>query len=210
MYAYGVILWELVARDKVFGHVRWLADVAALVLAGQRPAMPPWSPPIYTALIRSCWAQAPSDRPSWSTVIGQLTLMRRQAEELESEWGESMHKGLERRRSERRLEAVRLEEERSRLALATSAQQTALAARFVVQSGREVRGVCVSVTWAHVGRRSAPRALAARRSGRASPKSPATGVATAALIATAEASAARSDASRRRRSALCRCSAACH
>lgn len=138
-YAYGVILWELVARDKVFGHVRWLADVAALVLAGQRPQLPPWTPPAYAALVRACWAQAADDRPNWSAVIGQLTLMKRRGDALEAEWGTLMHDGLAERHTERHREAIRLEEERVRLQAAATQltiQTARIAAKSEVRCGR--------------------------------------------------------------------------
>jgi serine/threonine protein kinase len=40
VYSYGVILWELVAREDFLGHITFLSAIEDAVLNGERPKIP--------------------------------------------------------------------------------------------------------------------------------------------------------------------------
>jgi serine/threonine protein kinase len=78
IYAFGVILWQmLVGKTKPFCHLP-SADVRVMVKAGNRPDLPLFvdEPGVVGGtvwdLIRACWLQAPEERPSIDSVIEQL------------------------------------------------------------------------------------------------------------------------------------------
>jgi hypothetical protein len=45
VYSYGVILWELVAREDFLGHITFLSAIEDAVLNGERPKIPGKPPP---------------------------------------------------------------------------------------------------------------------------------------------------------------------
>jgi hypothetical protein len=62
MYAFGVVLWELAARQLPWGRMT-AGEVIDLVKAkAQRPPLPQDCPPALGKLITRCWAQAPEKR----------------------------------------------------------------------------------------------------------------------------------------------------
>ena len=40
VYSFGVILWELIAREDFLGHITFLTAIEDAVLAGERPPIP--------------------------------------------------------------------------------------------------------------------------------------------------------------------------
>jgi len=73
VYSYGIILWELVAKEKVFGELTWMKDVEAKVLNGDRPEIPTSCTSIgYRTLLRQCWHRDPGERPKFAVVVGRI------------------------------------------------------------------------------------------------------------------------------------------
>ncbi len=70
--SYGMVLWELVGRSLPFGEEKWDNVVEEKVKSGERPAMPAGTREDYAALVRLCWAQEPSKRPSFAQIILKL------------------------------------------------------------------------------------------------------------------------------------------
>lgn len=59
VYSYGVILWEIVTRQRYFGEISFMSEVENQVLAGVRPLIPQEcreSYPLVASLIEACWS----------------------------------------------------------------------------------------------------------------------------------------------------------
>ena len=77
IYALGIMLWELWMLQRPYPHFKWEQVVLAVVHDGMRPVPPDQDkvasiPPRLLRLIRSCWADRPSDRPSTDRILDQL------------------------------------------------------------------------------------------------------------------------------------------
>lgn len=82
VYAFGVLLFEVLTRDEPYSHVTddvavVLEQVADLSRAEPfRPSLPPGMPPPMAALVRSCWHPDPECRPSFDAIGKQLEEVR--------------------------------------------------------------------------------------------------------------------------------------
>eukprot|EP01127_Copromyxa_protea_P024471 TRINITY_DN9665_c0_g1_i1.p1 TRINITY_DN9665_c0_g1~~TRINITY_DN9665_c0_g1_i1.p1 ORF type:complete len:2176 (+),score=448.20 TRINITY_DN9665_c0_g1_i1:872-6529(+) len=94
IYAYGVILWELLTREGYCANFNYVVDIIQHVTTGNREHIPTFSPPLWTALIKSCWHQNPSRRPTMSWVLSNLSALRLEANKLEATIGVSQAKTL--------------------------------------------------------------------------------------------------------------------
>lgn len=54
-YSYGMILWEILTRTEPFGDQEFVHELEPLILEGERPPLPPSTPPGYATLITTCW-----------------------------------------------------------------------------------------------------------------------------------------------------------
>ncbi len=75
IYAYGIILWELLTRkhpfeDWGFNFMFELED--AVKLEKKRPDIPPECPEQLAKLVRDCWEDDPTLRPSFSDIMELL------------------------------------------------------------------------------------------------------------------------------------------
>ncbi|EQC27782.1 TKL protein kinase [Saprolegnia diclina VS20] len=72
VYMYGVLLWELFARDVPFRGYD-VDDIQRKVLNGDRPQIPTLDcPQKCQDLIRKCWDHEPARRPSFETIHATL------------------------------------------------------------------------------------------------------------------------------------------
>lgn len=74
IYAFGMIMWEIVTGSKPFADVKTEREKYILEMAskGQRETLPLDVDPCYRDLIEACWQTNPSKRPSLETVIERL------------------------------------------------------------------------------------------------------------------------------------------
>jgi serine/threonine protein kinase len=82
VYAYAMLLWEMVTSRYPFADCEFGVQVEKRVCAGGRPDLPrdcP-GPPAFQALIRQCWSQDPVERPKFDEV--RLALFRM----IRAEW----------------------------------------------------------------------------------------------------------------------------
>ena len=76
-YSYGIILWEIVCRAHPFdefSYSLWMSMLEDEIIRGLRPTLPP---PThlnrdFANLIRSCWRQDPTLRPTFDDVLQAL------------------------------------------------------------------------------------------------------------------------------------------
>jgi hypothetical protein len=87
VYAYAIILWELVTRKHPFYHKDALIDIELCVIDGERPIEEPYPSVLLEKLVRyvlsvyvqhffdfarSSWEQSKSERPKFSTIVDKL------------------------------------------------------------------------------------------------------------------------------------------
>ena len=53
-YAFGVVIWEILARKDFFGDVAFMSDLRDLIVTGNRPEVPQ-CPAEFKAVIEQCW-----------------------------------------------------------------------------------------------------------------------------------------------------------
>jgi serine/threonine protein kinase len=75
VYAYGMILYELVTGIPIWetlaGEFPSPFQLRKFVNEGQRPQIPSWVSDNYRELITSCWAQDPSQRPTFDQIVNR-------------------------------------------------------------------------------------------------------------------------------------------
>lgn len=71
IYALGVILWEMTAREHFLDH-KFMFKIRERVLAGERPAIPEDTIPQLKTLISKCWCDDPKERPDVNYCIETL------------------------------------------------------------------------------------------------------------------------------------------
>jgi len=93
VYSYGVILWELVTRKIPFSNVESFT-IPIMVTRGERPNVPKDCPSDWKKLIKACWNQKPTSRPSFKKILAKLREMQemlRRSKLLSGEDFESPH-----------------------------------------------------------------------------------------------------------------------
>lgn len=86
IYSFGVVCWELLTRQNVFGDLEFVVDIDDFVTRGGRPAFPQGSPEEFSELIQKCWNQVPEDRPTWLWILESLKSQKKSISELETQF----------------------------------------------------------------------------------------------------------------------------
>jgi len=73
IYAFGVLLNEMLTRQRPFGDLAAPGEIRARVLEGGRPDLYRGQPSGAQSLVERCWAQSPADRPDLATIAAELT-----------------------------------------------------------------------------------------------------------------------------------------
>lgn len=70
VYAFGVLLWEMAAGQRMFAGMPWAQVMAAITLRHSRPRLPPGRamPAGLESVVRMCLVASPADRPGFSEV----------------------------------------------------------------------------------------------------------------------------------------------
>ena len=73
VYAFGVLLWELVTRQVAYADVKDNFEVSARIVNGQIPQMPHDCPPEITDLYKACCHLDKTQRPTMQQVYESLS-----------------------------------------------------------------------------------------------------------------------------------------
>ncbi|KAH9101813.1 hypothetical protein AeMF1_021518 [Aphanomyces euteiches] len=83
VYSYGVILWELIAKDQPFKGMTPIQAAFAVARQHLRPAFPEHTPECLRTFVNLCWAQKPHDRPTFAVVLDMLPKVQAQMRKLD-------------------------------------------------------------------------------------------------------------------------------
>lgn len=72
VYSFGVILWELVTLQQPWNGLSPAQVVGAVAFQNRRLTIPPNTSPLLASLIEACWADDPSQRPSFKSIVDTL------------------------------------------------------------------------------------------------------------------------------------------
>ncbi|PON49765.1 Mitogen-activated protein kinase kinase kinase [Parasponia andersonii] len=72
VYSFGVILWELVTMQQPWSGLSPAQVVGAVAFQNRRLSIPPNTSPLLVSLMESCWADDPSERPSFGSIVNSL------------------------------------------------------------------------------------------------------------------------------------------
>lgn len=72
VYSFGVMLWEMLTLKEPYAGMSQDQMVMAIIEDGLRPSVVGCGPPRVVELIQRCWAEVPSDRPTFAQVSQAL------------------------------------------------------------------------------------------------------------------------------------------
>ncbi|KNC50320.1 TKL protein kinase [Thecamonas trahens ATCC 50062] len=75
VYSFGVVLWQLYTRDDPFPGLTPMQVAWRVVMQGERPEIPAHTPSSLTQLIERCWAASADDRPDFTVIVRELSLI---------------------------------------------------------------------------------------------------------------------------------------
>ena len=72
VYSFGIISWEIVSRRMPWADLNARSIFRRVVLAGDRPKMPNDVSTDIEHIIRSCWIEDPTARPTFSDILDTI------------------------------------------------------------------------------------------------------------------------------------------
>lgn len=76
VFSFGVILYEIVAREIPYKNMNAAQVSVAVLTRGLRPGPIPADAPVaYVALMKACWDTDPANRPPFSFIVEKLNAM---------------------------------------------------------------------------------------------------------------------------------------
>ncbi|XP_042493289.1 serine/threonine-protein kinase CTR1-like [Macadamia integrifolia] len=72
VYSFGVILWELVTMQQPWSGLNPVQVVGAVAFQNRRLVIPPNTSTMLVSLMESCWADDPTQRPSFTNIVNSL------------------------------------------------------------------------------------------------------------------------------------------
>jgi len=76
VFSFGVILFELVTREKPWSNLSFPQQNAFQIMQGIRIRMPEGVVPEVASLAIACWAEDPIDRPSFALIVSRLSELK--------------------------------------------------------------------------------------------------------------------------------------
>ena len=76
MYAYGIVIWELLTGDTPFAGMNMPSMCLAVIIRAERPPLPARCPPALAELVRELWAANPAARPDASEALSRVIGVR--------------------------------------------------------------------------------------------------------------------------------------
>ncbi|XP_037815270.1 mitogen-activated protein kinase kinase kinase 7-like isoform X2 [Lucilia sericata] len=75
VFSWGIVLWEVIAREKPFKNFDNAFCILWKIHKGERPPPIPELPEPIKQLMNSCWAKAPELRPSMQYVVDKMNIL---------------------------------------------------------------------------------------------------------------------------------------
>jgi len=72
VYSFGMVLWEMIAKELPFKTLMLDRQIEELILQGDRPEIPSYCPAAFGSLLEQCWSQDPEMRPPFTVIKDQL------------------------------------------------------------------------------------------------------------------------------------------
>eukprot|EP01125_Pyxidicula_operculata_P006879 TRINITY_DN2359_c0_g1_i1.p1 TRINITY_DN2359_c0_g1~~TRINITY_DN2359_c0_g1_i1.p1 ORF type:complete len:1423 (+),score=357.36 TRINITY_DN2359_c0_g1_i1:201-4271(+) len=74
VYALGIIMWEIITGQDVFGDISFMSAIEEKIKNGERPPIPTNThiPEYFIVLMKQCWDTDPSIRPSFAQCIKRV------------------------------------------------------------------------------------------------------------------------------------------
>ena len=99
VYSFGILLWEMLTKKKAFSHHSMHGNFKLFrqaVLVGERPPIPSNCDPFLRQLLQTCWDLSPDDRPSFKSIVEELThiVKRYKIQELQEEIAQDIDDGV--------------------------------------------------------------------------------------------------------------------
>ncbi len=80
MYAFGIILWEIVTRLEPYEDKEPMQIVVEVVNNNLRPTIPDeYKSTVIVQLMKDCWSPEPAQRPTFKVILERLDDMVRAA-----------------------------------------------------------------------------------------------------------------------------------
>jgi serine/threonine protein kinase len=72
VFAFGHVLYELLAGKTVFSPLMTVTGVLKRIRAHSLPSIPDWPGPFMRSLVERCWSEHPDDRPSFDSIFREF------------------------------------------------------------------------------------------------------------------------------------------
>jgi hypothetical protein len=72
VYAYGILLWEIVTKLIPYGEMPMIEIIQEVVENDLRPVIPAGISVKLTKLMKNCWARNPEDRPTFAEIVKEF------------------------------------------------------------------------------------------------------------------------------------------